>query len=124
MGYYKNVSNDAYITTEPIMAYNNKTTYEITVWSGGTNHNTGEEDGSPEFFEYNEAAQALEAFKEQRANGYLDAYVTVRKFDKDGEQVEEYGIGMRDCEEPSKLPKYVQKHVCELLEAAELIINN
>ena len=102
----------------------NKTTYEITVWSGATNHITGEEDGCPEFFEYNEATEALAAFKEQRANGYLDAYVTVRKFDKDGEQVEEYGIGMLDCKEPSRLPKYVQKHVCELLETAELIINN
>ena len=44
----------------PIMArIDNKTTYEITVWSGGTNHNTGEEDGCPEFFEYNEAKEAL-----------------------------------------------------------------
>tara|TARA_R110002020_G_scaffold196399_10_gene397411 strand:- start:322 stop:633 length:312 start_codon:yes stop_codon:yes gene_type:complete len=94
------------------------TVYEITIWSGGTNHNTQEEDGCPEFFWINEATEALEAYKEQIANGYLDAYVTVRKFTKDPWETQaEYGFDMRDCQPPSKLPKYVQKKVIKLLEA-------
>ena len=96
------------------------TVYEITIWSGGTNHNTQEEDGCPEFFWINEATEALEAYKELIEEGYLGAYVTVRKFKKDvWEAQSEYGIGMLDCQPPSKLPKYVQKHVGELLEATQ-----
>ena len=50
MNYIKNVSNEVYITTtEPKMANQaSNTVYEITIWSGGTNHNTEEEDGCPD----------------------------------------------------------------------------
>lgn len=92
------------------------TVYEITIWSGGTNHNTKEEDGCPEFFWINQTTQAFESYKEQIANGYLDAYVTIRKFKKDiWEPQAEYGFDMLDCLPPSKLPKYVQNKVMNLL---------
>ena len=92
------------------------TVYEITIWSGGTNHNTKEEDGCPEFFWINQTTQAFESYKEKIANGYLDAYVTIRKFKKDiWEPQAEYGFDMLDCLPPSKLPKYVQNKVMNLL---------
>ena len=108
-------------TTEPKMANQaSNTVYEITVWSATTNYHTQQEDGDVHFFDYTEAVKALKTWKELIEEGYLGAYVTVRKFKKDvWEAQSEYGIGMLDCQPPSKLPKYVQKHVGELLEATQ-----
>lgn len=93
------------------------TVYEITVWSAADNYKTGKSDGEPEFFWINEAGQALEAWQQMIDDGYLDAYVTVRKFTRDPWEVQaEYGFDMQDCQPPFKLPKYVQKKVINLLE--------
>ena len=87
----------------------NQTEYEITVWSGGTNYNTLKEDGEPEFFDFQEAQQAVQAFNEKIQEGYLGAYVTIRKFKADKPYpLAEYGVDMADCHPVESLPKYVK----------------
>lgn len=97
----------------------NKTQYEILVWSGGRNYFTQQEDGELYWFEITEAAAAQEQWSENIADGYLGSYVTIKKYNRDGDQVAEFGVDMRDCQPVSELPKYVQKHVAELMEATQ-----
>ena len=91
-----------------------KIEYEIIIWSGGDNHITGEiATGTVGIFDPEEHKWALMDYMQKIEEGFLGAYLTVRKYT--GSDWVEFGYNMDDCKPLSNLPKYLQRKLKKLI---------
>ena len=92
--------------------------YEIMVYSGCYNIITDKEDGEVAWFDTKEHKLALESYKEKVLDGYINAYIVIKKWYAWGEWDqwhEDYGNEMDDCLLMRHLPKYIKKNIGPLL---------
>ena len=90
-----------------------KTYYELIVWSGDhkDDHLLPRD---VEFFsiDNNQAViEAIEAMILNHKEGWIESWISIKKRDADGEEINEYSNESLDCSPLDELPKYIQKRI-------------
>tara|TARA_R100000231_G_scaffold115294_1_gene85782 strand:- start:622 stop:930 length:309 start_codon:yes stop_codon:yes gene_type:complete len=95
-----------------------KTYYELIVWAGDhkDDHLLPRD---VEFIRINDKRAAIEAIEAMSLNhkeGWIDSWISIKKRDADGEEIEEYSNESLDCSPLDDLPKYILKRIKPLIE--------